>query len=40
MRGAKRWCLGTLRGDYLRKVNGRAYVVDLLRGLAAGFGGQ
>jgi GT2 family glycosyltransferase len=36
-RGAKRWLLGTLRGDYLRKVNGRAFVVDLLRGLAAGF---
>jgi len=32
-RGAKRWTLGSLRGDYLRKVNGRAYVVDLLRGL-------
>jgi GT2 family glycosyltransferase len=36
-RGAKRWTLGSLRGDYLRKVNGRAYVVDLLRGLAVGF---
>jgi GT2 family glycosyltransferase len=36
-RGAKRWSLGTLRGDYLRKVHGRAFVVDLLRGLAAGF---
>jgi GT2 family glycosyltransferase len=39
-RGAKRWSLGTLRGDYLRKVNGRAFVVDLLRGLAAGFNGK
>jgi GT2 family glycosyltransferase len=37
VRGAKRWLLGTLRGDYLRRVNGRAFVVDLLRGLAAGF---
>ena len=36
-RGAKRWILGTLRGDYLRKVNGRAYVVDLQRGVAAGM---
>jgi len=36
-RGAKRWTLGAARGDYLRKVNGRAYVVDLLRGLAAGI---
>jgi GT2 family glycosyltransferase len=36
-RGAKRWSLGTLRGDYLRKVNGRAFVVDLLRGVAAGM---
>jgi hypothetical protein len=37
MRGAKRWAVGSIRGDYLRKVNGRAYVVDLLRGLARGF---
>jgi len=37
LRGAKRWVLGTLRGDYLRKVNGRAYVLDLLRGLLVGF---
>ncbi len=37
VRGAKRWTLGTLRGDYLRRVNGRAFVVDLLRGLALGF---
>jgi GT2 family glycosyltransferase len=36
-RGAKRWALGSLRGDYLRRVNGRAYVVDLLRGVAAGI---
>ena len=36
-RGSKRWSLGSLRGDYLRKVNGRAFVVDLLRGVAAGF---
>jgi hypothetical protein len=26
-----------LSGDYLRKVHGRAFVVDLLRGLALGF---
>jgi GT2 family glycosyltransferase len=37
IRGSKRWLLGSLRGDYLRKVNGRAFVVDLLRGLALGF---
>ena len=37
IRGAKRWILGAVRGDYLRKVHGRAYVVDLLRGLAAGI---
>ncbi len=36
-RGVKRWSLGAMHGDYLRKVNGRAYVVDLLRGLAVGF---
>lgn len=40
MRGAKRWCVGSLTGDYLRKVMGRAYVVDLLRGLGAGFTGR
>ena len=39
-RGAKRWCLGTARGDLLRKVNGRAFVVDLLRGVAAGWNGH
>jgi GT2 family glycosyltransferase len=39
-RGGKRWCLGSLRGDLLRKVNGRAFVVDLLRGVAAGWNGQ
>jgi GT2 family glycosyltransferase len=39
-RGAKRWCLGTLRGDLLRKVNGRAFVLDLLRGVAAGWNGH
>jgi GT2 family glycosyltransferase len=39
-RGAKRWCVGTLQGDLLRKVNGRAFVVDLLRGVAAGFNGH
>jgi GT2 family glycosyltransferase len=39
-RGGKRWCLGTLRGDLMRKVNGRAFVVDLLRGVAAGWNGH
>jgi hypothetical protein len=39
-RGAKRWSLGTIRGDLLRKVNGRAFVVDLLRGVAAGWNGH
>jgi hypothetical protein len=37
IRGAKRWVFGTVRKDYLRRVNGRAYVIDLMRGLAAGF---
>ncbi len=36
-RGAKRWCVGTLRKDALRKVNGRAFVVDLLGGFTAGW---
>ncbi|MDB6106377.1 MAG: glycosyltransferase [Gammaproteobacteria bacterium] len=40
IRGGKRWCLGSIRGDLLRKVNGRAYVVDLLRGVAAGWNGH
>jgi GT2 family glycosyltransferase len=39
-RGAKRWGIGVLTGDYLRKVMGRAYVVDLLRGLGAGLAGR
>ncbi len=39
-RGGKRWVLGSLRGDEIRKVNGRAFVVDLLRGVAAGWNGQ
>jgi GT2 family glycosyltransferase len=39
-RGAKRWGVGTVRGDLLRKVNGRAFVVDLLRGVAAGWNGN
>jgi len=39
-RGGKRWCVGSLRGDLLRKVNGRAFVVDLLRGVAAGWNGH
>jgi len=36
-RGAKRWVLGTLTGDYQRQVNGRAFVIDLLRGVLAGI---
>jgi GT2 family glycosyltransferase len=39
-RGSKRWCIGSLRGDTLRKVNGRAFVVDLLRGVAVGWTGH
>ncbi|HWM65668.1 MAG TPA: glycosyltransferase family 2 protein [Steroidobacteraceae bacterium] len=39
-RGAKRWCVGAVQGDLLRKVNGRAFVVDLLRGVAAGWNGH
>lgn len=37
VRGSKRWVLGAVREDYLRKVNGRAFVLDLLRGLAVGI---
>jgi Glycosyl transferase family 2 len=40
MRGCKRWCLGALTADQLRKVNGRAFVIDLLRGVSAGWKGQ
>jgi GT2 family glycosyltransferase len=39
-RGGKRWIVGSLNGDSLRKVNGRAFVVDLLRGVAAGWNGR
>jgi GT2 family glycosyltransferase len=39
-RGAKRWCVGSLTGDRQRKVNGRAFVIDLLRGVAAGWSGR
>jgi GT2 family glycosyltransferase len=39
-RGSKRWFLGVLRRDQLRKVNGRAFVIDLLAGVGAGFKGQ
>lgn len=39
-RGCKRWCVGTFTGDVQRKLNGRAYVLDLLRGVAAGWNGQ
>jgi GT2 family glycosyltransferase len=39
-RGSKRWFLGVLRRDQLRKVNGRAFVIDLLGGVGAGFKGQ
>jgi GT2 family glycosyltransferase len=36
-RGSKRWCLGSITGDLSRKVNGRAFVVDMLRGVAHGW---
>jgi len=39
-RGSKRWVVGSMRGDLLRKVNGRAFVVDLLRGVAVGWSGR
>jgi GT2 family glycosyltransferase len=39
-RGGKRWLLGSLRHDNLRRVNGRAFVVDLLRGVHAGWKGR
>jgi GT2 family glycosyltransferase len=38
-RGCKRWCVGSFKGDPLRKINGRAYVIDLLRGVRAGWSG-
>jgi GT2 family glycosyltransferase len=37
LRGAKRWAVGSATRDHLRKVNGRAFVIDLLRGVAAGW---
>jgi len=37
LRGSKRWIVGTLRKDALRKANGRAFVVNLLQGVAAGW---
>jgi len=39
-RGSKRWAVGTLRNDHSRKVNGRAFVIDLLRGVGSGCKGQ
>lgn len=39
-RGCKRWCVGSLTGDLQRKLNGKAFVLDLLRGLAAGWNGR
>ena len=39
-RGAKRWIVGSMRKDTLRKMNGRAFVVDLVRGVGAGLAGQ
>jgi hypothetical protein len=39
-RGGKRWVVGTLQNDPLRKVNGRAFVIDLLRGVVAGLNGH
>jgi hypothetical protein len=37
MRGAKRWFVGSVRKDFLRRANGRAFVVNLLQGVAAGW---
>ncbi len=39
-RGSKRWIVGTMQNDTLRKVNGRAFVIDLLRGVVAGLNGH
>jgi GT2 family glycosyltransferase len=36
-RGTKRWLLGSLQRDAMRKANGRAFVVSLLQGVAAGW---
>jgi GT2 family glycosyltransferase len=37
LRGAKRWVVGSVRGDHIRRANGRAFVVNLLQGVAAGW---
>jgi GT2 family glycosyltransferase len=37
MRGAKRWFVGSVSGDSVRRANGRAFVVNLLQGVAAGW---
>jgi GT2 family glycosyltransferase len=39
-RGSKRWLVGAMRNDRLRQVNGRAFVIDLLRGVVAGLNGH
>ncbi|MGA2399059.1 MAG: glycosyltransferase [Steroidobacteraceae bacterium] len=36
-RGAKRWLLGSLRRDFNRKIHGRAFVVDMMRGVVIGW---
>jgi GT2 family glycosyltransferase len=37
VRGAKRWFVGSVSGDAVRRANGRAFVVNLLQGVAAGW---
>ena len=37
LRGAKRWLVGSVKNDSVRRANGRAFVVNLLQGLAAGW---
>jgi GT2 family glycosyltransferase len=37
LRGARRWALGSLRGDRTKAANGRAWVVELLRGVLSGL---
>lgn len=39
-RGSKRWLVGALGADKIRKINGRAFVIDLLRGVRAGWSGR
>jgi GT2 family glycosyltransferase len=37
LRGAKRWVMGSATGDSGRRAHGRAFVVNLLQGVAAGW---